>query len=75
MTKAEKRAFIQNLTKSVADELKKKVSSGAIPENWDGHELRQLLADKFAYEVSALFRGKKGPQFRAYRNTVLVNNL
>jgi hypothetical protein len=76
MTRAEQALFVANLTESVRDELLRKIGSGAIPETWDGHELRQLLADKFVYEVSALFReGKRSRRLREYRNTVIVNNL
>ena len=75
MTKTEKITFIQNITSSVAAELIDKVESGAVPEDWDGHELRQLLADKFAHEVSSLMRETRSKRVKAYRSTVIVNNL
>ena len=73
--KADNITFIRNLTQSVVDELVAKVESGAIPDNWDGHELRCLLADKFAHEVSSLMRESRSRRMKDYRNTVIVNNL
>jgi hypothetical protein len=45
MTQAEKKRFIRELTKSVAAEVLAKVPK--MPEQWDGVELRQLVADRF----------------------------
>jgi hypothetical protein len=51
-----------------------------MPEEWDGHELRRYIADKF--EEAVLTVGRSGPygrehrkRFSKYRNTVLVNGL
>lgn len=75
MNQEQKIAFIQNLTSSIAVELIKKVQDGRIPESWDGHELRELLADKFAAERSEPLSNKRGARYKAYRNAVLTNNL
>lgn len=75
MNQEAKIAFIQNLTSSIAVELIKKVQDGRIPENWDGHELRELLADKFAAERSEPLSNKRSARYKAYRNAVLTNNL
>lgn len=75
MNQEQKIAFIQNLTSSVAVELIKKVQDGRIPENWDGHELRELLADKFTAERSEPLSNKRSARYKAYRNAVLTNNL
>ena len=78
MTKADKRKFMRELTRRVLDEALAKVA--AMPDEWDGHELRRYLADKF--DESAMTVGRKGPygrdyrkRTRDYRNTVLVSNL
>ena len=43
-----------------------------MPENWDGIELRQYIADKFADVcIGHMSKGRK----REYNNIVLVNNL
>lgn len=75
MDKNQKITFIQNLTASIASELIDKVNSGVIPEHWDGHELRQLLADKFEREVSSLFREKRSARVRRYRNDVATTSI
>lgn len=69
MNKTEKIEFIRDLTKSVTDGIIEKIDQ--IPAGWDGHELRQLLADKFDGQRSLISRGRK----RDYKNTVAVNNL
>lgn len=75
MNAAEKIKFIQNITASIAKELVAKVQDGRIPEEWDGHELRELLAEKFAAETSDVLKNKRSPRYKAYRNAVLTNNL
>lgn len=75
MNASEKIDFIQGLTASIASELIDKVNAGSIPEGWDGHELRQLLADKFAFETTRIFGNKRSGRVRNYHNTVIVNNL
>ena len=52
MTVAEKAEFIRNLTDTVRDALIAAVPN--MPESWDGHELRALIADTFAAEVSSV---------------------
>lgn len=75
MTKDEKILFIAKLTGSICNELTAKVRDGRIPEDWDGHELRELLADKFAAERSEPLSNKRSTRYKAYRNAVLTNNL
>jgi hypothetical protein len=71
MTKAEKKRFIRELCGNVAKEAQEKVSR--MPESWDGIELRQYLADKFA---DAVMKGTMSPtRRRAYNNEVIVSNL
>jgi hypothetical protein len=70
MDQADKKKFIANLCDSVRDELVAKVED--MPDNWDGHELRQLIASKFNREAFDLIRGKRG---RAFRNEILTRNL
>ena len=73
MTKPEKRIFIRNLCNSIRDEVMEKVTTGAIPREWDGVELRVHLAEKFEKETYRdLIKGKR---LKDYRNTVIVNNL
>lgn len=48
MNKREKVRFLRSLTKQVADHLVRQVDK--MPEHWDGHDLRELLAASFEYE-------------------------
>jgi len=73
MTKADKRIFIRNLCNSIRDEAMRSVTAERIPDNWDGVEIRQFLADKFSSETyPSLLMGKRR---REFENTVIVNNL
>jgi hypothetical protein len=70
MKKSEKKRFIKQLTGGIAEELISKIDR--MPEEWDGLELRQLLADKFASEATYdMGRARR----KEYNNTVLINNL
>ena len=70
LTAAEKAEFVANLCDTVRDDILKKVSQ--MPDEWDGHELRQFIKDKFA-EVAwvKMDRGRKA----RYRNEVVCRNL
>lgn len=71
MTLAEKADFVAELIDSVHAKILDRMER--LPADWDGHELRQLLADCFAREVvSSIMRGRR---LKDYRNAVLVNNL
>lgn len=75
MTKEEKIIFITKITGSICSELCAKVRDGRIPEEWDGHELRELLAEKFAAEKGQVLVNKRSARYKAYRAAVLTNNL
>ena len=72
-TRREKSRFVRDLARAVAAEIVKKIDAGKVPAEWDGHELRRLLADKFEREVTGLM--KKGRRLRDYRSDVYNNNL
>lgn len=73
MTKEEQLVFVAGLTGNILTEVQTLIMDGKIPATWDGHELRQLLADKF---TSAVFKGSMSGQRKAeYNNYVLVNDL
>lgn len=66
--------FVRELTLNVLRTVEAKISSGAIPEEWDGHELRQYLADSFTAEATRVMRDDRKRR-KAYQNAVIVNNL
>jgi len=51
MTQQEKANFVGVLAEHVVNEVIDDIRSGKIPEEWDGIELRQLLADRFQRAV------------------------
>jgi hypothetical protein len=73
--KARQRKFIRELTKSVLAGVHQKIQAGKIPEQWDGNELRVLLADIFANEASwsAIKKYPRSKRAKAYKNFVLCN--
>ena len=73
MTTNEQIQFVKELTKSITNELINDIKIGKIPPNWDGIELRQIIADKCKRTV--LEGALVGSRKREYNNIVLVNNL
>jgi hypothetical protein len=61
MNAKEKAEFIRNLTNSIRDELIGK--TGQMPEEWDGHEIRELLAYKFTREKTDVVKGKRKKEY------------
>jgi len=73
MTTAEKVQFVQELVDAVQQEVLQKILTGSVPEEWDGIELRQYLADKFG---QCVLKGTMKRRRRiAYNNTMLTTNL
>ena len=77
MTRTQQKKFVKELATRVANEIREQILSGKIPEEWDGHELRCLLADRFnaSADMSVIKAEPRQRRARNYRNTVLVNNL
>lgn len=69
MTPAEKKVFIHDLCASIKHSILEKVER--MPEEWNGIELRQLLADRFSDATGGMTRKR----LREYKNAVRVNNL
>lgn len=74
MTKRDQVAFLRNLSAGIVDSMIAKIKAGRVPEDWDGHELRQWVVD-YARESAIVSSGLRGKRAREYRNTRLVNNL
>lgn len=72
MENSEKVQFVNALTDTIREKVLEEIKKGTIPENWDGIELRWLLADRAA---SVVMSDRKGPRYKAYQNTVIVKNL
>lgn len=74
MTRMEQIALVNDLTERIAGQIVHLVTVGKVPAEWDGHELRELIGEKFYAERTQLMRARPTRR-RNYRNTVLVNNL
>lgn len=70
MTRDEQKEFILDLCRSVHRSIESSIEKGRIPAEWDGHELRQYIADKFAEQTTKLDRRR----MREYRNHVAVTS-
>ena len=71
----EKVKFVNDLCNSIRDQVIDQILVGRIPEEWNGHELRRFLSEKFdevANVSSAFITGKR---LKDYKNTVIINNL
>lgn len=74
MTKIEQKRFIKDLCGNIESDIRSKIAAGKIPTEWDGHELRQLVADKAKEAASRVMVDNKRRRDE-YENTVIVNNL
>jgi hypothetical protein len=75
MTKQEQINFVRELCNAGMIELIKNIDQNKIPENWDGIELRWLVADKFNSCQTIANTSSSKKRKKDYNNTVIVNNL
>lgn len=75
MRKIDQMRFVNDLTQSLKDTIREKIGNGLIPENWDGIELREYLAELADRSRATYMKSKRERRRRDYDNTVLVNNL
>lgn len=68
-----KETFIRSFLGSVEEELLASVPK--MPQGWDGHELRTLIAEKFQFEITRLMQDKRSRRYRDYRVEVLGRGL
>jgi hypothetical protein len=73
MNAAQKKSFIRDLCNCVKLETIARVKH--MPEEWDGHELRALLAKSFEDLNSPLLRKDNRRRRKAFWNEVIVRNL
>lgn len=70
MIKAEQICFVKELSETIAAQIAHLIRQGAVPENWDGHELRVLLSDKHkaSAAMSLLRKHPHGERNKTYNN-------
>lgn len=74
MNAAEKQLFIAMLCNRVRDSIIAKIER--MPEEWDGHELRRLIADTFEHEAWTVRKGSRDPAYRRrYRKYVNIRGV
>lgn len=71
MTRKEQERFVKELIANVQADLVSRVAD--VPEEWDGHELRQWIADRFQLASFTLKENKR--RWRDYRNAVATMNI
>ena len=69
-TLKEKRKFVRDLIGSIKKDIIAILPK--VPKEWDGFELRRLIADNFERNAAFKLEGKRG---RDYKNECLVRNL
>ncbi len=69
MDAKEQKRLLKDILHNIERDMIGKIDTGKIPENWDGIELREYIADQAKWHKMEKRRAK------AYRNTVLVNGL
>lgn len=77
MTRKQQLEFIRDLTRNITSDITAQIKANRIPPEWDGHELRMLLAERAAQSgrMSMLSSNRRSKRALAYRNTVIINNL
>jgi hypothetical protein len=75
MNKRDQKRFVRELMQTVRQSVFDNIDRGKIPEEWDGHELRQFLRDKFSQSGSSIMQDKGNQRRRNYDNHVLTTNL
>lgn len=77
MNRAEQISLVHELCMHMALDLGTKIHAGDIPKEWDGHELRCLVADKANANASRseILTHKRGLRARAYRNHIITTNI
>lgn len=76
MTKAEQKIFVMDLTTAIQRDCCEAIDNGKVPESWDGHELRLLLAMRHAESAQmSSARNQRTKRGKDFINTMRVNNL
>lgn len=68
MTREEQKQFVEALTSALARKISALIENGDIPQNWDGIELRQYVADEVVWKGTL-----KGKRLREYRNAITIS--
>lgn len=77
MSRAEQKRFVREMSKTIAEDICSFIDEGKIPENWDGHEFRVLLASRHSEsaDMSSIRRHPQRKRARDFRNHCMVQYL
>ncbi len=77
MTRRDQKKFIRDLSASVVKSISEQIDRGQIPEGWDDHELRCLLAYRhgLSADMTSIRKEPRGRRARAFKNTIIIENL
>ena len=69
--------FVSELCDAIKAEVGARIVKGDLPPEWDGHELRVLLARKFqeSAEMSVILKYPRNKRAKDFKNHMLVNNI
>jgi hypothetical protein len=72
MTRSDQRKFVRGLTASIRDSVLQSIATGDVPAEWDGHELRCLLANRFEQSAQMTYIRKepRSRRTREFNNTI-----
>jgi hypothetical protein len=74
MTRKEQEQFVTSLTRIVTRHVIAHIHAELVPEDWDGHYLREYLYERFASARSRQLPKDRRMRVK-YRNDVLEHNL
>ncbi len=75
LTMPEQSALVHELIDGIRADLMRDIAAGKLPESWDGIELRQLVADRFAFLCGSEALKRNKSRMKSFRNEVLIRNL
>ncbi len=77
MDRKEQKAFVRDLSRRVAESICDQIDRRVIPETWDGHELRSLLAYRHeeSAKMTSIRKEPRSKRSRDFRNTIIVESL
>lgn len=78
MSPEQQKEIVTNLCNTIRDATLKRIDNCDVPEEWDGIELKQLLAEMFWFERGFSIGSGHHPRSKRvkdYRNAVITLNL
>ena len=77
MTKTDQKRIVREFTTSIRDEVLAQIRAGKIPKEWDGNELRSLVAHKCDSNAARtkIHQERRSRRAKDFWNHVIVANL